>query len=110
LQVDELVRLGFAKIGNRGDHKFSNEWDTDQLDDWLCNTLPTPFKQLELLNPDVHEHNYLWRLLKASRSCLELHRESPDGYDMISAKGSKSKGWQDSKLFFGMWIALSTTN
>ena len=30
------------------------------------------------------------------------HRELPDGVNLISAKGGKSKGWQDSKLYFGM--------
>jgi hypothetical protein len=71
----------------------------------LRDILPAPFEKInDLLKPDVSDHSYIWRLLKASRSHLELHREAPDGYDMISAKGSKSKGWQDSKLFFGMSI------
>ncbi|KAF8494785.1 hypothetical protein JB92DRAFT_2995342 [Gautieria morchelliformis] len=44
--------------------------------------------------------DHQWRLLKTRRSHLELHREMPDGYDVKSVKGCKSKGWQDTKLFF----------
>ncbi|KAF8573954.1 hypothetical protein K439DRAFT_1624706 [Ramaria rubella] len=98
LQIDKLIELGFAKIGSRGILKFGNEWDTQMLDDWLRETLPIAFDQIEAV-PGALDDEYPWRLLKSSRSHLELHRERPDGYDAMSAKG-KNKGWQDSKLFF----------
>jgi hypothetical protein len=61
-QIDELIRLGYATIGNRGEHKFGNDWDTDRLDDWLCDMLPAPFEQIhELLNPsEALDHPHLW--------------------------------------------------
>ncbi|KAF8590168.1 hypothetical protein K439DRAFT_1612167 [Ramaria rubella] len=98
LQIDKLVDLGFAKIGGRGDLKFENDWDTQMLDDWLREMLPIAFENIKAV-PGVFEDEYPWWLLRTSRSHLELHREKPDGYDAMSAKG-KSKGWQDSKLFF----------
>ncbi|KAF8580861.1 hypothetical protein K439DRAFT_1619442 [Ramaria rubella] len=99
LQIDKLVDLGFAKIGGRGDLKFENDWNTQMIDDWLQEMLPIVFENIKAI-PSVFEDEYPWWLLRTSRSHLELHREKPDGYDAISAKG-KSKGWQDSKLFFG---------
>ncbi|KAF8583069.1 hypothetical protein K439DRAFT_106164 [Ramaria rubella] len=68
------------------------------LDDWLRETLLIAFDQIEAV-PGALEDEFPRRLLKSSRSHLELHRERPDGYDAMSAKG-KNKGWQDSKLFF----------
>ena len=50
---------------------------------------------------DALDARYPWWLLKSSQSHLELHRESPDGYDLALAKGNKSKSWHESKLFFG---------
>ena len=99
-EINELVRLGFAMTGNKSEISFGNEWGISRLHNWLKDILPVPSKQLDLLS-DAEEHQYPWRLLKASRSRLQLYHELPDGYDVISAKGSKSKGWQDSKLYFG---------
>ncbi|KAF8531514.1 hypothetical protein JB92DRAFT_3092258 [Gautieria morchelliformis] len=55
--------------------------------------LPAAFEPMD----DVAEvgDEFTWRLLKASRSHLSLHREVPDGYDFVDAKGGKSKGWQE---------------
>ncbi|KAF8514662.1 hypothetical protein JB92DRAFT_2918268 [Gautieria morchelliformis] len=69
-QIDELAKLRYAAIGSRNQYKFGDSWD------------------------------HQWRLLKTRRSHLELHREMPDRYDVKSVKGCKSKGWQDTKLFF----------
>ncbi|KAF8580562.1 hypothetical protein K439DRAFT_1619675 [Ramaria rubella] len=105
-QINKLVELGFAKIGRRGVLKFGNELDMQILDDWLHETLPIAFEHIEAL-PAAFEDEYAWRLFKTSRSHFELHRERPDGYDAMSAKG-KSKGWQDSKLFFVTRLPILT--
>ncbi|KAF8480615.1 hypothetical protein JB92DRAFT_3133120 [Gautieria morchelliformis] len=84
-QIDELVKLGLATIGSHSQHKFGDNWDTNQIDD----------------------HKYQWRLLKAHRWHLELHREMPEGYDVKSAKGCQSKGWQDTKLFFVTHVPIT---
>jgi hypothetical protein len=105
-QIDELVKLGFATIGNKGDLKFGNEWNTKRIDEWLQDLLPVVFEWLDILSDDQDEGKYPWQLLKANRSRLQLHHELPDRYDVLDAKGSKSKGWQDSKLFFGKSITL----
>jgi len=91
-----------AKIGQPGDLKFNSGWDAPQLDRWLRQILPTAF---DLISESADHEYPLW-LLKLSRSKLALHREIPDGYDAVSAKGHKGKGWQDSKLLFGKSLSI----
>ena len=74
-QVDELAKLGLAKVGSRGDIQFGNEWSTRRLDAWLQELLPAAFKHNDLA-PD---EEYTWRLLKSHRPHLSFHRELPDG-------------------------------
>jgi hypothetical protein len=105
-RLDLLVKAGFAKFGNKGDLKFGNEWCTRKLDEWLRGILPEAFEKIDATIET--EDGYAWRLLKASRARLHFHRETPDGYDFVQAKGGKSKGWQESKLFLGMWISLTS--
>ena len=55
---------------------------------------------------DVNQHIYYishrcHTVLKSHQLHLSFHRELPDGIDLISTKGGKSKGWQDSKIYFG---------
>ena len=100
-QIDELSKVGLAKVGGQGDIQFGNEWSTRRVDEWLRELLPPAFKNVR--EPDQDELDFSWRLLKSNRSNLSFHRELPDGIDLISAKGGKSKGWQDSKLYFGMY-------
>ncbi|KAF8513273.1 hypothetical protein JB92DRAFT_2830424 [Gautieria morchelliformis] len=105
-QIDELMKLGFTTIRSRSQHKFGDNWNTSQIDKWLCEALPVPFERLDLI-ADLPDHKYQWRLLKACRWHLELHCEMPKGYDMKSAKGCKSKGWQDTKLFFVTHVPIT---
>ena len=84
-------------MGSRGDIQFGNEWSTRRLDAWLQELLPAAFKHNDLA-PD---EEYTWRLLKSHQSHLSFHRKLPDGVDLVSVKGGKSKGWQDSKIYFG---------
>ena len=79
------------------------------MDEWLRELLPAAFKQVRESDHD-EELEYNWRLLKSNRSHLSFHRELPDGVDLISAKGGKSKGWQDSKLYFGMSLYYQLVN
>ena len=72
------------------------------MDEWLRELLPAAFKTVCEPVQD-EELEYSWRLLKSNCSHHSFHRELPDGVDLISAKGRKSKGWQDSKLYFGMF-------
>ncbi|KAF8575067.1 hypothetical protein K439DRAFT_1546016 [Ramaria rubella] len=69
LQIDKLIELGFAKI----------------------EALPIMFDQIETV-PGALKDEFPWRLLKLSRSHLELYHERPDGYDAMSAKGKKPRG------------------
>ena len=105
-RIDELFKVGLAKVGGRGDIQFGNEWSTRRVDEWLRELLPAAFKTVCEPVQD-EELEYSWRLLKSNRSHLSFHRELPDGVDLISAKGGKSKGWQDSKLYFGMFLIIS---
>ena len=99
-QIDELSKVGLAKVGGRSDIQFRNEWSTRWVDEWLRGLPPATFK--EVGEPDQDKLEYSWRLLKSKRLHLSFHCELPDGVDLISAKGRKSKGWQDSKPYFGM--------
>jgi hypothetical protein len=83
--------------------RFGNSWKAEQVDTWLHETLPGVFDYLT----DMFEHDYPWHLLKATRCHLQLHREIPDGYDLLSVKGNKCKRWQESKLFFGMFKSFN---
>ncbi|KAF8531041.1 hypothetical protein JB92DRAFT_2854714 [Gautieria morchelliformis] len=105
-QIDELAKLGYAAIGSRNQYKFGDSWDVDRIDQWLRETLPLPFEQLDIAAADLPDHKHQWRLLKTRRSHLELHHEMPDGYDVKSVKGCKSKGWQDTRLFFVTHIPI----
>jgi hypothetical protein len=103
-RIDQLVKLGLAMIGNRDELQFSLEWGTDLLDQWLRETLPQGFK---LLDAQDANDGFTWRLLKAKRSQLELHREEPDGYDFDNAKACKSKAWQENKIYLGEYMISS---
>lgn len=94
-QIDELAKMGLAKVGSWGDIQFGNEWSTQKLNKWLQEILPAAFKHD--LAPG---EEYIWWLLKSHRSHLSFHCEFPDGIDLVSVKGGKSKGWQDSKIYF----------
>ncbi|KAF8502413.1 hypothetical protein JB92DRAFT_2833633 [Gautieria morchelliformis] len=95
-QIDELVKLGFAMIGSKGELWFGKEWDTARLDQWLQDTLPVPFECIDLMAdvPDVDPH---WQLLRI-----------PHSYDFIDAKGSRGKSWHDSKLYVDIVEAMDS--
>ncbi|KAF8496301.1 hypothetical protein JB92DRAFT_3099739 [Gautieria morchelliformis] len=92
-QIDELVKLGYAAIGSHNQYKFSDRWDVNWIDQWLRETLPLSFERLDIAAADLPDHKHQWRLLKTRWSHLELHR-------------CKSKGWQDTKLFFVTCIPI----
>ncbi|KAF8503160.1 hypothetical protein JB92DRAFT_2833419 [Gautieria morchelliformis] len=96
-RIDQLSKAGFPIFGSPGELEFSNQWSHRKLDEWLREMLPIAFEYMDEVAKDGGE--VTWRLLKASRSRLSLHREVPDGYDFVDAKGGKSTGWQDSKLY-----------
>jgi hypothetical protein len=99
-RVEKLVEDGFAKIGNRGDLQFGTSWSTPRLDEWLRDLLPRAFEHLDTQTYPLGERpRYPWRLLKASRSALDLYAAVADGVDFQNAKGGKSKGWQDSRIY-----------
>lgn len=100
-QLDELVKLGFAGIGIKGQYRFGKDWDTARLDQWLQETLPVPFERISLMS-DIPDMEYHWRLLRVNRTHVELYRENPDGYDFVDARGSRGKSWHDSRLYVGM--------
>ena len=83
-------------MGSQGDIQFGNEWSTRRLDVWLQEILLAAFE-----HNCVPEEDYVWWLLKSHHSHLSFYREFLDGVDLISAKGGKGKGWQDSKIYFG---------
>jgi hypothetical protein len=101
-----LVKAGFALFGNHSKIQFANKRSTRRLDQCLRELLLDTFEQIDATSSD-NEDGYAWWLLKASHSHLQFHHETPDGYDFISAKGGKSKGWQEAKLYFGKWICLT---
>ncbi|KAF8504948.1 hypothetical protein JB92DRAFT_2833199 [Gautieria morchelliformis] len=88
-RINQLSEATFAIFRNPGELEFSNQWSTRKLDEWLRQMLPADFEPMD----DVAEvgDEFTWRLLKASRSGLSLHREVPDGYDFVDAKGVSQK-------------------
>lgn len=119
--VGQLVKYGLAKIANaQGELQFSNHWKAAEIHQWLKQCLPEAFDYIDLLPEDL-ESTYPWQLLKTTRKHFELERNTPDGWDLLSAKAGKSKGWYESKLYFGtcsttqtiycniMFIVLSVT-
>ncbi|KAF8490487.1 hypothetical protein JB92DRAFT_3008900 [Gautieria morchelliformis] len=105
-QMDELAKFRYAAIGSRNQYKSGDSWDVDRIDQWLRETLPLPFERLDIAAADLPDHKHQWRLLKTRRSHPELHCEMPDRYDVKSVKWCKSKGWQDTKLFFVTCILI----
>ncbi|KAF8498394.1 hypothetical protein JB92DRAFT_3125312 [Gautieria morchelliformis] len=109
-RVEQLVKLGFARYGAQaGDLESGSNWSTRKLDEWLRMILPIAFDHLDTQMDADDPEAYTWRLCKANRSHLELHRELPDGIDFKDAKGGKSKGWQDSKLYIVSQVPLEET-
>ncbi|KAF8531105.1 hypothetical protein JB92DRAFT_2825259 [Gautieria morchelliformis] len=67
-QIDELLNLRFTTIGSRSQHKFGNNWDTDQIDEWLHETLPVPFERLDLI-ANLPDHKYQCGTLSSTVRC-----------------------------------------
>ncbi|KAF8505007.1 hypothetical protein JB92DRAFT_3122826 [Gautieria morchelliformis] len=76
-RIDQLSKAGFAIFGSPGELELSNQWSHRKLDEWLREMLPIAFEYMDEVAKDG----------------------VPDGYDFVDAKGGKSKGWQDSKLY-----------
>ncbi|KAF8504064.1 hypothetical protein JB92DRAFT_3123106 [Gautieria morchelliformis] len=115
LRLVTLIQEGLDADGNlnddtqAGDLEFGSNWSTRKLDEWLRMILPIAFDHLDMQMDADDPEAYTWRLCKANRSRLELHRELPDGIDFKDAKGGKSKGWQDSKLYIVSQVPLEET-
>ncbi|KAF8484138.1 hypothetical protein JB92DRAFT_2837099 [Gautieria morchelliformis] len=93
----QLSKAGFAIFSSPGELECSNQWSHQKLDEWLREMLPIAFEYMYEVAKDGGE--VTWHLLKASHLRLSLNHEVPNRYDFVDAKGGKSKGWQDSKLY-----------
>ncbi|KAF8526717.1 hypothetical protein JB92DRAFT_3108133 [Gautieria morchelliformis] len=91
------LQAGFAIFSSPGELECSNQWSHQKLDEWLREMLPIAFEYMYEVAKDGGE--VTWHLLKASHLRLCLNNEVPNRYDFVDAKGGKSKGWQDSKIY-----------